>query len=298
MFNEMTTKSRVIECIRDKNYFFWLPMMALLAGCLADPVKLSDSAMPKLRTILVVAVESPPLEVIPDLLETRQPVYRHYNNMVLPLFPDVSVYRNPGGILIAGHIGQEDSVEEVNLSRVEDASDKFDRLQSMTSTSGDWMPTHELSIEAASQLCANQIEAIPGKHMLSLPLAIKERGADLIIWRDAVNQWYGRNTTMINYRNQEADAIDAVLEVGIGQYKIFAGQVSLQVLIKLIDVRTGRVIARSSEMTRSYEASTQTLLDHQGTKFKALIRAMGERLMAQGFQEIGLIPKRPSVIRS
>lgn len=274
-----------------KIFSLGLAMLAILTGCLADSVRMPVSARPALRTIHVVAVEPPPLEVMPDLLESRMPVYRHYDNMVLPFFPDIAVYRNPGGILIAGKMGQGDSVEEVNFSEIRDRPDKIQNLQTEFSFAGVWVPTLELSKEAAMQLHANLIEAIPGEQIVSLPLAMNERNADLVKWRDAVERWYGLNTAAADYRKWNIEPADAVLEIGIGQYKIFEGQTSLQLLIKLIASDTGQVIARTRLSTRSFEDSAQALLDHDGARFKGLIREMGKRLMTQGFQKIGLIPK-------
>ena len=284
MLNMLVVWNRTLTCL------LGLSMMSLLTGCLADSVKLSESILPELRTIRVVAVESPPLEVKPGLLESRMPVYRHYNNMVLPLCPEVTIYLNPGGILIAGKMGQDDSVEEVNFLETGDASDKDLRLQTKILPAGAWWPTLELSMEAASQLRANKIKVIPDRHILRLPLAMNERSVDLVRWCAAVEQWYGLNTASVNYQRLDTEPVDAVLEIGIGKYKIFEGQTSLQILIKLIDTNTGQVIARSSLTSRAYEASAQTLLDHEGTRFKELIREMGMQLMAQGFQKIGLFP--------
>ena len=63
-----------------------LPLLFLLSGCLATPIKPSDNKMDEIHTILVVPVESPPLEVIPDLIETRFPVYNQYQYQSMPYY--------------------------------------------------------------------------------------------------------------------------------------------------------------------------------------------------------------------
>lgn len=67
-----------------KSYGVLLPLFLVLTGCLASPIKPSSYKMAEIRTILVVPVESPPLEVIPDLIETRFPVYRQYVYQAMP----------------------------------------------------------------------------------------------------------------------------------------------------------------------------------------------------------------------
>ena len=285
MYNKLSVRKRTLIRILTMTMLFYL------TACQAGSIKSSGPVQSTLKTIRVVAVEPPPLEVRPDLLEMRMPVYRHYNNMVLPLHPEVTIYRNPGGILIAGKIGQGDSVQEVNFSKTKDTADKIQNLRAEVSSAGDWVPTLELSKEAAKQLHENLIEAVPGGQVVHLPLAMNERSADLVKWRGAVERWYGLNTAAADYRKWNIEPVDAVLEIGIGQYKIFEGQTSLQLLIKLIASDTGQVIARTRLSTWSIEASAQALLDDGGTRFKELIREMGIRLMTQGFQKIGLVPK-------
>ena len=74
--------------------------------------------MDEIRTILVVPVESPPLEVIPDLIETRFPVYNQYQYQSMPyyVFLEKKIYKNPGGILIAGLVSEDDSVPVADTS--------------------------------------------------------------------------------------------------------------------------------------------------------------------------------------
>lgn len=261
----------------------WLAMLFGLAGCLPETVKLSPAAQSAISSIRVVALESPPLEVMPDLLTRRMPVYRHYHNMVLPFSPEVGLYRNPGGILISGRIGHGDNVTKVNLSNLETDADDT------------WTPTRELSAEAVSLLNAAGIDAVEDHRVRRLPWMTPEHRADLVSWRNAVERWYVSDSAELAHRRLAgSERSDAVLEVGVGRYKIFDGQVSLEVLVKLIDSRTGVVIARSSATTRALEAPTQALLDHEGERFKTVIREIGTRLLSQGFHEIGLMPKRLS----
>jgi len=81
-FEKMLHEQRSLATI--KSYGVLLPLVLVLSGCLATPIKPSPYKMAQIRTILVVPVESPPLEVIPDLIETRFPVYRQYQYQAMP----------------------------------------------------------------------------------------------------------------------------------------------------------------------------------------------------------------------
>ncbi|MCL7421860.1 MAG: hypothetical protein M8364_13240 [Methylobacter sp.] len=260
-------------------------LLIILSGCMAATIKPPVAELDHIRTMVVVPVESPPLEVTPDLIETRMPVYGHFNNMVLPAFLEEKIYSNPGGILIAGLIGGGDVVTAATLPRGQGAG-----LEAAATLQEHWTPTLELAREAASQLNAGGINATPSKDYYRLPMAAGDRNAYLGHWQAAIRQWYKQNTSPVDYSG--VASADAVLEIGIGTYKIFAGQTSLQVLIKLVDPKSGRVIARTDKKMFSAEDSAQTLLSREGKAFKGLIAETGARLIDQGFSEIGLTQAR------
>lgn len=261
-----------------KTCWFWL-LPALLAGCQTAPaIKLPSAAASSIKTIRIVAVEAPPLEVLPDLLETRMPNYAHEYNMTLPSTAEEAVYRSPGGILIAGKVGHGDSVEIADLSEKGDAS----------AQTNDWTPTLEVSAAAEAQLNAAQIKTELNPQVACLPMAAGKRNANIGNWRDAVDRWYELNSAASINR---PEAADAVLEVGIGRYRIFEGQTTLQVLLKLIDPRSGQVLAKTSKKTLVMDdTAVPALLYPQGEGFKSLIRKNGTLLMTEAMQDIGLTP--------
>jgi len=267
-----------------KNCWLWL-LPALLTGCQTaatlNSIKLPSAAASAIKSVRITPVEAPPLEVLPDPLETRMPNVAHEYNMALPATSQEAVYRSPGGILIAGKVGHGDSVETVDLSKNGDAADQIKH----------WIPTLELSSIAQAQLAAAQIQTELSPQTARLPIAAGERNANVGHWRDAVARWYAQNAPASVDRT---DAADAVLEVGIGQYRIFEGQTSLQVLIKLIDAHSGQVLAKTGKKTWLTGNTAQALLYPEGERFKALVRENGARLMAEAMQDIGLAPMRVS----
>lgn len=249
-----------------------------LYGCMSTPSKLPDTARTQIKKLKLVAMEVPPLEIAPDLLETRMPVYAHYDNMVLPVAAETKLYRLPGNLLISGLVGEGDPV-----ALVEPAD-----LAGLDPQSSAWRPSSVLSQESVIQLNAGQVRTIVDRRLGRLPLTQGERDADVVRWHDAVEQWYERDKCGGDAGRLAADSVDAILEVGIGQYKIYAGQLSIQLFIKLIDPKSARVIARTVEKSTAYEAPVETLLANGGAKFKMLFRQRTARLLAQGFQTVGL----------
>jgi hypothetical protein len=273
-----------------KKYGALLPLFLVLSGCLATPIKPSVNKMNEIRTVLVVPIESPPLEVIPDLIETRFPVYNQYQYQSMPysIFLEKKIYKNPGGVLIAGLVSKDDSVPVTDLHQTSASMEKSASLEPATSLSENWSPTFVLAQEAVSQLNGDRVKAVLSKYYYRLPIASGERNANLGNWHDAIGQWYNQSMASVDYRQPGLEHVDAVLEVGIETYRIFDVQTSLQVLIKLIDPNTGQVIGRNSAKTFSVEDSPQTLLSQEAEKFKQLMIEMGAQLVARGFSGLGL----------
>ncbi|MGR9035093.1 MAG: hypothetical protein ACU83O_00680 [Gammaproteobacteria bacterium] len=272
-----------LEAADVKNSLLWLPLAAMLTGCqTAATIKLPEAAMMNMHTVLVVPVESPPLEVYPDLLETRMPVYRHFDNMAIQWPVEEKIYWNPGGIMVAGNVVLGDDVAEAIVNATDLADPQSDS----------WSPTQELSTAAATYLNGSRIKAELYPQLHPLPIASKDRNANLAHWHGAVERWYEQNTSATDYPQTAAEPLDAVLEVGIGHYRIFGGQTSLQVFIKLVNPKTRQVIAKTGKKTWVLDGSAQSLLYPEGERFKSLIRKRGAELLAQGFQDIGLTASR------
>jgi hypothetical protein len=287
-FEKMFHAQRSFKAI--KCYGVLLLPVFLLSGCLATPIKPSANKMNEIRTVLVVPVESPPLEVIPDMIETRFPVYRQYHYQAMPyyVFLEKEIYKNPGGVLIAGLVSEDDSVPVADIQKTSVSMEKSDSLEPAASLSDNWTPTFMLAKQAVSQLNSEGIKAVLSDNYHRLPIASGNRDANLGNWRNAIEQWYNQSMASVDYRQPGLEHVDAVLEVGIGTYSIFDAQTSLQVLIKLIDPNTRQVIGRISDKTFSVEDAPQTLLHHEAEDFKRLMTKMGSQLVNRGFSDLGL----------
>ncbi|WP_458504313.1 hypothetical protein [Methylobacter sp.] len=273
-----------------KSYCVLLPLLFILSGCTATPIKPSAHKMDQIRTVLVVPVESPPLEVIPDLIETRFPVYNQFQYQSMPssVYLEKTVYKNPGGVLIAGLVSKDDIMPIADIRQTPASMKNIAGLEPTASLSENWIPTFILAQEAASQLNGERIKAMLSKHYYHLPIATGDRNANLGNWRNAVEQWYEQNVSSVDYRQHGLEHVDAVLEVGIQTYSIFNAQTSLQVLVKLVDPDTRQVIGRISAKTLSVEDSPESLLNNEAERFKWLVAEMGAQLVTEGLSGLGL----------
>ena len=68
------------------NLLVWMLLLTGVWGCAPQTVKLPLESALNMKRLIIVAVEPPPLEVIPDLIETRQPAIRSLEAMSLPVY--------------------------------------------------------------------------------------------------------------------------------------------------------------------------------------------------------------------
>ncbi|HYE35158.1 hypothetical protein [Methylocaldum sp.] len=275
-----------------KRYSLLLVLLVALSACLAPPIKPPADKSGGLHTILVIPVEPPPLEVMPDLIESRLPIYRQNDTVPFDLFLEKKIYRNPGGVLIAGLVSHDDIVPVAAPPRTTAAPENVFGLEPAASLAESWTPTLVLAREAAALLTAGGLNAISAEHYYRLPIAPRNRTANLAYWHGAIRQWYNADTSPVDYRSHGSERVDAVLEVGIGTYKIFESQTPLQVLVKLIDPATGQVIGRTGADASPIAGAAPTLLDHEAEKFKKFVSDLGAKLVHRGLTDLELPASR------
>lgn len=188
-----------------------LLLMVGLSGCLGAHIQPSTRSISHIRTVLVLPIEAPPLEVTPDLLLAQRPNLAMLSETIpLDSALDRKVYRGPGGVLIAGWVNETPAA---NLTT------------GFTDGKTLWMPTMVLAQRVASQLPSDgAIRAIVSELYYKLPFADEARTAHLENWRYSIRQWYNQATASANYGQFGADSVDAVLEVGLGRYCIWEEQ--------------------------------------------------------------------------
>jgi hypothetical protein len=190
-------------------------------------------------------------------------------------------YKTSGDVIVAGLVIRSDDADQVSIQ------DKLVR-PSLASGSGSeqtWTPTLVLARQALTKLTEHNIKASLSGDYSYLPMDDADRDAQLSHWHDATLTWYGQNTATADYRPYAG--IDAVLELGLGSYRIFAGQMSLQVLMKLVDPRTGLVLARTRVKAYTTEDVGEAALNRDSEVFKQRRAQMSSQLLKQGLHEFG-----------
>jgi len=257
-----------------KPYTLLLPLLVGLSGCLGPQIQPSTHSVSQIKTVLVVPIEAPPLEVTPDLLLTQQPNLAMLSETIpLDSMLDRKVYRGPGGVLIAGWVNETPAAK-------------------LPGGKAPWMPTMVLAQQIASQLSSDgAIKTVVTERYYKLPLANEARTAHLDNWRYPIRQWYKQAAASIDYSRFGADPLDAVLEVGLGGYSLWEEQVELQVLMKLVDPYTKRVLGRTRSETHLALGHAQALLSGDGEKFKQFVTQTGTELIADGLKYFGFLSR-------
>jgi hypothetical protein len=250
----------------------------LLAGCTTPSIKPVASETDHLQSFLIVPVQAPPLEVIPDLIERRDPAYRHAQNMTLGFALPTELYQTAGGIVISGMVSNGQAAKADTSANLVPSAEA-----GSVETELGWTPVKAAAQKLRGLLAVGNRNGELSRDYYQLPTAGE---ASLQRWRQAIQSWYGQNKTSVDYAAM--GRYDAVIELGIGRYRIFEGQTSLQLLIKLIDPVSGNVIARA--LSGSFRVDDQALasLDHGGEAFKQLICDMATPLLRQSLGDIGL----------
>ena len=83
-------------------------------------------------------------------------------------------------------------------------------------------------------------------------------------------------------------ASDAILQVGVLNYEYFDERLLLQVMVKVIDTKTGRVVGRAHEHSGTKGGSVAVMMRDQGSPMRDLVDASGASLLSRCLQDLGL----------
>lgn len=262
-----------------KKVLLGLVLPWLLAACTAPSIKPAASQIDHLHSFLIVPVQAPPLEVIPDLIERRDPAYRHSQNMAMGYALPTELYQTAGGIVVAGMVSGSQAMDADAITKAVPTAAGGSAKPELL-----WTPAKAAAQKLRGLLAAEDRKGELSREYYQLPTA---GDASLQHWHQAIQSWYSQNFTPVDYASM--GRYDAVIEVGIGRYRIFEGQTSLQLMIKLIDPMSRSVIART--LSESFKVDDRALasLDNDGVAFKQLIGDMAVPLLRQSLGDIGLL---------
>jgi hypothetical protein len=104
-----------------------------------------------------------------------------------------------------------------------------------------------------------------------------------------IRSWYNQELSSFDYKSYKEGGVDAILEVGMSNYSLLPNKLLVQVMVKMVDPASGRVLGRA----RNYELATIAEMDklfiNDGKNFKELFAATANKPMIEDLRYLGLL---------
>ena len=152
-----------------------------------------------------------------------------------------------------------------------------------------WSPTRELAEEATAQLrsttSGRMVTASPMYRML--PIENRDRTWHMENWLRPIRSWYAEE--MAGTDLQVETGSDTLLELSLLNYEWHTPRLVVQVMMRLVDVRTGRVIGRTRDWAYPEVGRAAELLANDSAVLTTVFVNTTRPLVAEGLKELGLI---------
>jgi hypothetical protein len=262
------------------------PVIALLLvamvmyGCIAGRVTPPETTVKAFRTVAVVPVEAPPLTLYPETNADHEAVSRSglkSGNLHYGADPTGITYAYVLFVLpFQAHASTRPRTGEV-ASMTEEPSPP-------------WMPTIGLAQKAAELLQRRGMrEAFVVEGYARLPIAARaEHTYFLDNYGTALSRSYNSDVSTIDYGARGVPQADAIVEVLVSNYSYFYSGLGMQVMVKLTDPLTKRVLGRVRNHDFARGDSVAKMLQNDGQPLKRLIETIGERLLIKCLRDLGL----------
>ncbi len=264
-----------------------LVMLALvLCGCVASQVKPSPGDLDRVKKLAVVAMEAPPLGMAPWMVR-RLPLHPSVIPYVLP--DPQTGSPQPAGFVAAGiFMFGALVIADAELRRIsvplDDALAREDA----------WIPTVVLAQEVVDRLASQggfEVMTMPGFRKIP-GVTFHGRTVFMENWLAPIRAWYNNDTSPLDYSDLGKEQVDAVLEVGILNYEIASGDLFVvQVVLKLVDPRSGKVLGRAREAAYPEVKSPEKIFAGDAQRFKELFAQTAAPLVASSLNAIGFLAR-------
>ncbi len=255
------------------------------SGCMSAAIKTSSETLRGIRKIAVVPMEAPPLEVPRSI--AAGPLARAGAHL-LYLDPEGTIgFGTVVGVMVFGIF----MLVEWPLAPPESAK-VAKSVDGMLESADAWKPTVVLAEEAAARIAAaGRHEVLTVRTLTKYP-GIANRGRTVFLenWMAPMRDWYNRDISPVDYRAYKGQGVDAILEVGLLNYSLYGDHLILQVMLRLVDPGTGKVLGRARQTDLVRIERPDSLFDEDGKPFKELFAELGGKLVASGLITIGLQP--------
>jgi hypothetical protein len=268
-----------------------------LIGCVASQKIAAPETLDRLNHIHIVAMQSPPL-LFPK---------RHLSEEMLA---DATYLSIVDSAIVASVV-----IKLKNSDESEPWEQQFEKAKNLLASGAVWLPAFVLAEQANQQLSVTTgrtsdmaPEARPlinDGHILLYPIGGRSFRDDAVealtlgtlpynpdtdvYW--LTKHWYAENVSQIDYRDLAADETTGVLEVGVMQYEYdnLSGRFLVQIMMRLVDPATGKVIARVRNADYPKVDDPTTLLLNDAERLKQEFGQIGAQLVRDSLIEIGLM---------
>jgi hypothetical protein len=153
------------------------------------------------------------------------------------------------------------------------------------------MPTVNLAIRAAQQISeSGHRKTFVLEGYAKLPDIDRTRDVPLEDWLAVVRRWFNSDGAMLDGAAITPTS-DAILQVGVLNYEYLDERLLLQVMVKVIDKKSGRVIGRAREHSDVRGGTVAVMMRDQGSPMRDLVDASGSSLLSRCLQDLGLVSR-------
>jgi len=258
-----------------------LALSAVLAAtaCVAPAISPSVDRVAAIRNLVVVAVESPPLVVTDS--KASDFVARSAGASIIrgamPV-PGVEVLVLLGGVIMLIEWAASPPKAPATAS-----------LSDLLTKGLVWSPTRELAEEATAHLRSTSGSRVVSTSTKYRELRVEKRGATWHMenWYRPIRAWYSDETVGVDYRS-DLGTNAVVLEIGLLNYEWHTDRLVVQVMMRLVDVKTGRVIGRTRHWAYPSVGRAIELLANDNARLKTVFGETARPLVAAGLKDLGL----------
>lgn len=267
-----------------KRHASLLLILVFLTGCVSAQMKPPSDTSGKVRKIVVVPMEAPPLEVFIPSFVNNLP---YGVSATMTWVPDRAIHTaGKVGVMVCGILMLLDLPETSRRSAIIAES-----LDNVLDSKDAWIPTVVLSEEAVWQITKQGVQAVILERKLRKYPGIVNRERTFFgeNWMAPMRDWYNQEQSPFDYKVYADQGADAVLEVGLLNYSLYRDSLIVQVMVKLVDPSSGKVLGRARDFDLAKFSKTDNLFEDDGRRFKELFTGTARKPMIENLRYLGLL---------
>ena len=251
-----------------------LVITVLLASCVTGGSTLDQSKAESLTHVHVVPIEGPPLS---GMGLSRA-------NLSGAGLVAGGTTTGSSALLVVGSVMMIAAQPEANAK----SAAASQSIESLLDKDEVWEPTVELAQEATRLLeNASSYSVRTDSEIKPLP-GVERREATFFMenWMAPIRAWYNADRSPFSYSDQVDSGV--VLEVGLSNYEMTGDYFFIQVLMKVVDPKTGMVIANTRKYSNTKFDDIDSLFEDDAAAYKQLFREITAELVQECIDKLGL----------